>query len=145
MRLERTLRVKLEKGRRKGRKGRKLPATIRRAGFVNDINRLCGRCRCRYASPGVAETGGNWRKLPATTSLEKRSAVSLSHFRGVQNDYRTTGNTGNSPGSWQDGPCLAGQRPATVDPAPLPCDSDRSHSLQSQVHGVVARPLFLAG
>ncbi len=112
MRLERTLRVKLEKDRRKGRKGRKLPATIRRAGFVNDINRLCGRCGCRFASPGVAETGGNWRKPPARTLPGNRSAVSLSHFRGrVQNDYRTTGNTGNSPGSWQDGPCLAGAAP----------------------------------
>jgi hypothetical protein len=33
----------------------------------------------------------------------------------------------------------------TVDPAPLPCDSSLSRSLQSQAHGVVARPLFFAG
>jgi hypothetical protein len=81
-RLERTLWVGQENERRKGRKGRKLPATIRRIGFVNDINHVDERYRRRFAPPGLAETGGNWRKLPARTLLEKLSAVSLSHSRG---------------------------------------------------------------
>jgi hypothetical protein len=56
MRLERTLWVGLENDRRKGRK---LPARIGRVRFVNNINRLHGRCGCRFAPPGMAETGGN--------------------------------------------------------------------------------------
>src|SRR5260370_25713587 len=36
-----------------------------------------------FAPLGVAETGGNRRKLPAETLLEKRSAVLLSQPRGA--------------------------------------------------------------
>jgi hypothetical protein len=75
--------VRQENERRKGRKGRKLPATIRRVGFVNDINHLDGRCGRRFAPLGMAETGGNRRKLPAKTLREKLSAVLLSHPRGA--------------------------------------------------------------
>jgi hypothetical protein len=82
MRLERTLRLRQQHDRRKGRKGRKLPAPIRRVGFVKDINHLDARCGGRFAPLGAAETGGNWRKPPAETLLEKLSAVSLSHLRG---------------------------------------------------------------
>jgi hypothetical protein len=57
--MERTLWVRQENERRKGRKGRKPPATIRRVGFVNDINHLDGRCGRRFAPLGMAETGGN--------------------------------------------------------------------------------------
>jgi hypothetical protein len=69
--------------RRKGRKGRKPPATIRCVGFVNDINHPDVRCGGRFEPLGVAETGENWRKLPAETLLEKLSAVLLSHPRGA--------------------------------------------------------------
>jgi len=51
--------VRQENDRRKGRKGRKLPATIRRVGFVNDINHLDVHCGSRFAPLGAAETGGN--------------------------------------------------------------------------------------
>src|SRR5882672_5297937 len=81
--LERTLWVRQENDRRKGRKGRKLPATIRRVGFVNDINRLDAHCGGRFAPLGVAETGGNRRKPPAKTLLEKLSGVLMSHPRGA--------------------------------------------------------------
>jgi hypothetical protein len=57
--MERTLWVRQENERRKGRKGRKLPATIRLVGFVNDINHLDARCGSRSAPLGMAETGGN--------------------------------------------------------------------------------------
>jgi hypothetical protein len=51
--------VRQENDRRKGRKGRKLPATIRRVGFVNDIKYVDVPCGSRFAPLGVAETGGN--------------------------------------------------------------------------------------
>src|SRR5260370_4275656 len=96
--MERTLWVRQENERRKGRKGRKLPATIRRVGFVNDINHLDRRCGSRSAPLGMAETGGNRRKLPAKTLREKLSAVLLSHPRGApQGAYwrNACGNFGN--------------------------------------------------
>jgi hypothetical protein len=55
--------VKEENERRKGRKGRKLPASIRRLGFVNDINHLDGHGRGRFAPLGAAESGGKRRKV----------------------------------------------------------------------------------
>ncbi|HEY6715488.1 MAG TPA: hypothetical protein VI232_04030 [Reyranella sp.] len=60
---ERTLWVRRENERRKGRKGRKPPAAIQRVGFVNDINHLDVHGGGRFAPLGVAETGGNRRKL----------------------------------------------------------------------------------
>jgi hypothetical protein len=54
--MERTLWGRQETERRKGRK---LPATIRRVGFVNHINHLDARCGSRFAPLGMAETGGN--------------------------------------------------------------------------------------
>jgi hypothetical protein len=60
-----------------------LPATIRRVGFVNDINHLDVHCGSRFAPLGMVETGGNRRKLPAKTLREKLSAVLLSHPRGA--------------------------------------------------------------
>jgi hypothetical protein len=56
---ERTLWVRRENERRKGRKGRKPPASIQRVGFVNDINHLDVHGGGRFAPLGVAETGGN--------------------------------------------------------------------------------------
>ena len=56
---ERILWVRQQNDGRKGRKGRKLPATIRRVGFVNDINHLDVRYGGRFAPLAVAETGGN--------------------------------------------------------------------------------------
>jgi hypothetical protein len=55
--------VRQQNDRRKGRKGRKLPATIRRVGFVNDINHLDVHGGSRSTPLGVAETGGNLQKL----------------------------------------------------------------------------------
>jgi hypothetical protein len=81
--LECTLWVRQQNERRKGRKGRKPPARIRRVGFVNDISNLDVRCGGRFAPLGVAETGANWRILPAETLLEKLSAILLSHPRGA--------------------------------------------------------------
>src|SRR5437899_10656966 len=71
-----------ENERRKGRKGRKLPAAIRRVGFLNDINHLDVHCGGRFAPLAVAETGANRRKPPAETLIEKLAALSLSHFWG---------------------------------------------------------------
>jgi hypothetical protein len=110
MRLERTLRLRRQTDRRKGRKGRKLPAPLRRVGFVNDINHL----DAPWQPDCAARRGGNRRKLAETPC--KNSArdtvrgftVSLLGSTPVQNDYRTTGNTGNSPGSSRDWLCLAG-------------------------------------
>jgi hypothetical protein len=54
--------VRQENDRRKGRKGRKLPATIRRFGFVNGINHLSVHGAAglrRSARRKLAETGGN--------------------------------------------------------------------------------------
>jgi hypothetical protein len=49
---------------------RKLPATIRCVGFVNDINHLDLRCGTQVAPLGMAETGGNsLQELPARTFL----------------------------------------------------------------------------
>src|SRR5260370_19650514 len=96
--MERTLWVRQDNERRKGRKGRKLPATIRRVGFVNDINHLRVRCGSRFAPLGMAETGGNRRKLPAKTLREKLSGVLLSQPRGAPQgaDWRNAcGNCGN--------------------------------------------------
>jgi hypothetical protein len=81
--LEPTLWVRQQNDGRKGRKGRKPSATIRRVGFVNDINHPDVRCASRFAPLAAAETGGNWRNPPAETLLEKLSAVSLSHPRGA--------------------------------------------------------------
>jgi hypothetical protein len=78
--MERILWVRQENERRKGRKGRKLPATIRRIGFVNDINHLDMRYGSRFAPLGMAETGGNSLQK---TLLEKLSAVLLSQPRGA--------------------------------------------------------------
>jgi hypothetical protein len=59
---ERTLWVRRENERRKGRKGRKPPAAIQRVGFVNDINHLDVRGGGRFAPLGVAETPyPDWR------------------------------------------------------------------------------------
>jgi hypothetical protein len=63
--MERTLWVdctpwmRQENERRKGRKGRKPPATIRGARFINDISHLDVRCGSRFGPLGMAETGGN--------------------------------------------------------------------------------------
>ncbi|MEA2809125.1 MAG: hypothetical protein QOG78_3918 [Rhodospirillaceae bacterium] len=64
--------VRQENDRRKGRKGRKLPATIRRVGFVNDIKYVDVPCGSRFAPLGVAETGGN--------SLQKLCSRSCPYF-----------------------------------------------------------------
>jgi hypothetical protein len=69
--LEPTLWMRQQNEGRKGRKGRKPPAAIRRVGFVNDFDRLHVRCGGRFAPLCAAETGGNRRKLPAKTLLEK--------------------------------------------------------------------------
>jgi hypothetical protein len=45
---------------RKGRKGRKPPATFRRVGFVNDFKHVDVHGGSRFAPLGVAETGGNY-------------------------------------------------------------------------------------
>jgi hypothetical protein len=69
--MERTLWVRQENERRKGRKG-ETPATIRRVGFVNDINHLDVLCGSRFAPLGMAETGGN--------SLQKRCSRNCPQF-----------------------------------------------------------------
>ena len=67
--LEPALWVRHQNEGRKGRKGRK-PRIVRKWGPFR---------RWREA----AETGGNWRKPPAGTQLEKLSAVLLSQPRGA--------------------------------------------------------------
>ena len=67
--LEPALWARQQNDRRKGRKGRK-PRILRKWGPFR---------RWREA----AETGGNWRKPPAGTLLEKLSAVLLSQPRGA--------------------------------------------------------------
>ena len=130
MRLERTLRVKLEKGRRKGRKGRKLPATIRRVGFFNNINHLDARCGGRFAPRSVAETGGNWRKPPAETLLGKLSAILQCHCRGVHSRAKRLPNyrkyrkfprlvAGLAVPGGRRGMRASGSTLRAVDPAPL--------------------------
>ena len=93
-----------ENDRRKGRKGP--PATFRRIGFTNDINHVDGRAGGRFAPLGVAETGGNWRKLPAETQREKLSAFSCLTF-GVH----PNGSTSPSPAEIAETPRL-GRLPA---------------------------------
>ena len=86
MRLERPLWVRQETTGGKGAKG------------ANCLHNPAHRIRQRYQScrrtlrPPVcaARRGGNWRKLPAKTSLEKLSAVSLSHSRGPLRCKTTT-------------------------------------------------------
>jgi hypothetical protein len=70
--------VRRENDRRKGRKGRKLPVTIRRVGFVNDINHLDVRCGGRFAPLGVAETGGNRRNPCKNFARETARSVAVS-------------------------------------------------------------------
>src|SRR5260370_27623379 len=77
--MERPLWVRQDNERRKGRKGRKLPATIRRVGFVNDINHLRVRCGSRFAPLGRAETGGNRRK-PAETPCKNSARETVRSF-----------------------------------------------------------------
>jgi hypothetical protein len=79
--LERTPWVRQENDQRKGRKGRKPPATIRRVRFVNDFNHVDGRCGSRFAPLGAAETGGNSLQ---NTLIWKLSAVLLSQPRGAR-------------------------------------------------------------
>jgi hypothetical protein len=92
-----------ENDRRKGRKGRKPPATFRRVGFTNDINHVDGRGGGRFAPLGVAETGGNWRKLaetPCRNSARETVRIFLSHFWGAPQWLDISiacGNCGNSP------------------------------------------------
>jgi hypothetical protein len=81
--MERTLWSRQENERRKGRKGRKPPAKIGRVEFTNGFNGLECTLGNRSAPLGVAETGGNRRKLPAKTRLEKLSTVLLSQPRGA--------------------------------------------------------------
>jgi hypothetical protein len=101
---------------RKGRKGRKPPATIRRVGFVSDINHPDVRCGGRFAPLAAAETGGNWRKPPAETLLEKLSAVLLSQPRGALHPV-----TGTSLAEIAETPCkYFGRHPDCGFPPPPP-------------------------
>src|SRR5260370_25713588 len=65
--MDRTLWVRQENERRKGRKGRKPPAKIQRVEFVNDINHL----ECTLRQPVLRRSA--WRKLAETggNSLQK--------------------------------------------------------------------------
>ena len=80
--LEPALWVRQENDRRKGRKGRKLPATIRRFGFVNDLNHLYVYCGGRFAPLGVAETGGN--------SLQRLCSRTCPQFRCLTQGVHST-------------------------------------------------------
>jgi len=65
--------VRTEKVRREYRKYRKPLAGIRRARFINDIRRFGVSAGGRFAPDGLAEMGGNWRKLlECTTSPPNR-------------------------------------------------------------------------
>jgi hypothetical protein len=53
-----------EDRRRKGRKGRKPPATIRGPGFINEIKGLSTPVRRAEARRKLAQTGGNLLQCP---------------------------------------------------------------------------------
>src|SRR5258708_6246825 len=100
--LEPTLWARQQNDRRKGRKGRK-PRILRKWGPLR---------RWREA----AETGGNWRKPPAGTLLEKLSAVLPSQPRGALHPV-----TGTSLAEIAETPCrYFGRRPDCGFPPPPP-------------------------
>ena len=65
MRLERTLRVKLEKAAERAERA-ETACNNPPPGFVNDINRLAGAVAAAMRRPTWRKPVGNWRKPPAT-------------------------------------------------------------------------------